>query len=141
MRILLTLLLLTSALFADEFLYIIHAKKGTFDPKTRDLVLQDIDHSITYFSEKDPKRAGKTTVNSFLFNLLGEDKRFNAGFIYFTNEEQRYTDIPLILSEPHYSFNTDELTFRVKLVSDQDRLPREMTEVNLFVDDVVEQPE
>lgn len=133
-----TLLLLTP-LFADEYLYIIHAKSARYDAKSQTLLLQDIDHSVTYFSDSNPRRAGKQTLQAFLFGLVGEKKRFNAGFVYYGNLEKDYSDILLALSEPHYSFEKSELAFHVEVLEDQAYLPPKMEEVNLFVDDIPEE--
>ncbi|MCH9610186.1 MAG: hypothetical protein S4CHLAM81_07000 [Chlamydiales bacterium] len=138
MRFLLALLLFSTPLFGDELLYIIHAKTGSYDESEKRLVLNDIDHSVTYFSDTDPSRAGKTTLSNFLSNLMGEDKEFNAGFIYFTDEHEQYSDIAIVLTRPHYNFEKSELSFTVRVVTQDVPLHEHMEEVNLFVDGVPE---
>ena len=136
MRFCLALLLLFSPLFAEEYLYIIHAKSGSYDPDTKLLLLQDIDHSVTYFSDETPKRAGKTSLNSFLLELTGEHQEFNAGFIYYTDSRHHYSDLPVALSDPHYDFETSELSFKMRLTGEVEVPRMEIEEINLFIDDV-----
>ena len=132
-------LIFCSSLFGENFLYIIHAKKGMYADDT--LTLIDIDRSVTYFSPPPERRAGKTTINRFLLNLVSEKEEINAGFVFFTDTEHRYSDIPIVLSDPQYDLDTRELSFKVKLVAESDTLYEEMEEVNLFVDNVPGEPQ
>lgn len=133
MRYLIALMLVSSSLFAQTYLFVIHAKEAVYHHSSSKLVLKDIDRSVTFFSNEQPTRAGKSDLGTFLHNLLNQKEPINSGFIFFAETKDKYSDIDLTLYKGHYDKEERTLSFQVKA---EKELPQEMKEVNLFIDEV-----
>lgn len=135
----------------QHLLFIIHAQKASFvyEPETTisgELTLQDAAKSVVFFSERPNRRAGNLSVESFLENWnQGEDNLNleppNAGLVYYSPSESprastaKYSEINLVLRNPHYDSRRDTLTFDVTLLSPSSHLPEGlMLEPTLFID-------
>ena len=132
---LLLFFLLASSLFAEDYLFVIHAKQATYYPEKNRLMLQDIDTTVTYFSD-DTKEAGKSDLKTFLASLTSEAKPYNTGFLYYSGGEDLYDDIAIVMRNPSFDLRARELSFEIKIISEGVQLPRKMKEINLFIDDV-----
>lgn len=127
--------LLTSFLFADDFLYVIHAKEASFNESTSTLLLKDIDRSVTFFSNGRPTRAGKSDLDAFLNDFLNQTEPIHSGFIYYAATKEKYSDIDITLYQSSYDSKKKTLSFKIKA---EKKMPSTMKEVNLFIDEVSE---
>jgi|GEM_PF-4522191 len=135
-RHLILFLLLFTPLFGKDRLFVIHAEKAIYDSESQILTLQEIDQPITFFSHEEPIAVSKTSLADFLYDISLRDQEFPAGLTFASEDRKDYNNVSLIISDPHYSFKTKELTLAIKFPHRDDTLPKKLAEVNLFVDHV-----
>ena len=107
---------LFSPLFAQH-LYVIHGRSGEIDAKNQTFLMQDVDHSVVYFSVEGERRAGTLKIKEFL-ELWALGKVFGlappqAFFIAYHGDETEYNPVPLKLTRPRYNREEAKLIFVV----------------------------
>jgi len=130
---------------AEKLLFIFHAKDGHLQSVrggTYELTLYHVNKSLTYFTDRPDRRAGKMSVTQFLDRwAMGEDSykkdNPNAGLVSISESSLngQFSDIPVTLSDPRYDQKHDRLTFRIKpLEKKQKILTGNLGETTLFID-------
>ncbi len=136
MRYAILFLMVFSPLFAQDRLFVIHAKKAIYNAESQILTLQEIDQPITFFSDEEPIGVSKTSLADFLYDISLRDKEFPAALTFSSEDDKHYYNMSFIIFDPHYSFKTKELTLAIKFLHREDTLPKKLAGVNLFVDHV-----
>ncbi|MFN0065449.1 MAG: hypothetical protein ACKVOH_04350 [Chlamydiales bacterium] len=142
-----SLLLLLGAVRADggeqHILFVIHAKAGFYAANGENssqglLILKDVDQSVAYFSNRPGRHAGKTSLSEFLENWP-ESKddlktgQSNAGFVFFQDIGDEYSDVPISLQALVYDPVAGILKVEV-IVRSRGYLPSTpMEAINLYI--------
>ncbi|MCP5469469.1 MAG: hypothetical protein H7A36_03070 [Chlamydiales bacterium] len=134
MRYLLAICLLFSPLFAEELLFVLHAKEARYDGG--DLILEDIDNTVTYFTQPPQRQAGKMVLSKFLEVYFKQKRDIEAGFVFFSDDGRHYTDVPITVLRAHYDETKRRLYLRIDELSKDHPLGKKMEEVNLFIDHI-----
>ena len=125
----------------EELLFVMAAKDSKVksnNGKVGELILYQVDKSVTYFTDRPMRKAGKMSMEAFLklWDKGFEKDHPNSAFVYFEEDGKTvYTDIPVILDHPKYDKEHDRLTFDIKVLEEKQRLKTgHFGEVTLFVD-------
>jgi len=132
----------------EELLFIFHAKDGhlqSIGHGSYELTLYHVDKSITYFTDRPERKAGKMPLSQFLREWdMGKDPfkrdKPNAGLVTFSSSsgKNQFDDIPVILSDPQYNQQNDRLTFQVKPIEKYQKIPTgDLGESTMFIDTAV----
>lgn len=133
-----------------EVLYLIHAASGHFQLQNGkdtqgQLILEDVNQSVAYFTDKYSKEAGSRSLSEFLSNWNKEPNEFSdnpptAAFVYYRsteqdNQERAFEQVNLKINHPQYNASTDEVIFDFQLVGQGVHLPLgDLVETTLFID-------
>jgi len=129
----------------EGFLFIFHAKDAhlqSIDNDTYKLTFYHVDKTVTYFTDRPERKAGKMSMSQFLRGWdMGKNSfrkvKPNAGLVSFSgfSGKNQFDDIPVILSDPQYEQQHDRLTFHVTPIEKNQKIPTgDLGESTLFVD-------
>ena len=122
----------------QALLYVLHAQKGHVGNGR--LALIDVGPKVTYFSDRPARKAGGMPLEKFLsYWAPGSEVGYHenppsAGFVFFEDNDEKYSDIPVELKFPDYDEGRRTLTFEVKAIADK-ALPenQRLEQVTLFL--------
>ncbi|MCH9610211.1 MAG: hypothetical protein S4CHLAM81_06750 [Chlamydiales bacterium] len=130
-----------------QTLLVLHARTGRFlsDPnhpsEKGTLTLYQTDPDVLYFDSIPIKKTGQMTT----VELLNQwEKRFgdappNAGFVFYHDVHNSFSEISVTLSEPKLDPVNHTLNFQLTAISEPFAYDRiEMNSVTLFIDEVHE---
>ncbi|MFN0065368.1 MAG: hypothetical protein ACKVOH_03945 [Chlamydiales bacterium] len=128
-----------------EFLFIVHGKKGDFvrnpdNLKQGTLSIQGVNKRVIFFSDRPVRDAGSIPMQKFIDlwhtgTMNFNDVPPNAGFVFFENNDKKFSDIPVKITLPSYDEQRNTLTLQVdSLIGDFEEDKAGMLEVTLFID-------
>lgn len=127
----------------DNFLFVLHGGGSQIvvdrtNPLLAILTMYDVNESITYITDIPNRRAGVMMVETFIktWNENSSEKPpANAGFIFYEEELQRYSQMPINLMNPIYDDPADTLTFEITSLDKVfDFNIKELKGTSLFID-------
>lgn len=135
MRKLFILLLLFSALFAEEFTYIIHSMSGelSFDEQTKEgtLRLRGVNDLVPLFNIGEQRNMGFTHLSTFLQKWKGPAYAMVA-YYGLDAEKNVYHSIPVQLGSARMK---PGLVFTIKVLNDLQVMPKtNLGETLLYID-------
>lgn len=135
----------------QRLLFILHADSASIEFAQNTSIsgvlhLHDVNDTVSFFSERPNRRAGKLTLKRFLEHWnRGEDSFSleppNAGLVFFSPSDSpssrtaHYSEVSLTLENPRYNRSQDRLSFDVTLLSTANPIPADtLLEPTLFID-------
>jgi hypothetical protein len=129
----------------EEILVLLFAKDcylklNKADKSKGTLTLYNVSHTVTYFSDRPVRQAGQEPLKKFMDNWHESFKKDppNAAFVcFFSEKQQKFSDIPVELTNPVYDDKSDRVTFDVTII-EKDRTIEEghYGEIVLFIDNM-----
>ncbi|GAB4188366.1 MAG: hypothetical protein Tsb0015_08250 [Simkaniaceae bacterium] len=133
----------------EQLLFVIHAKKGHLkinesNPDTGTITLMDTDNHVVFFTDRPDRKAGKISMEEFLNKWSQNGNSFaenppNAGFIFFEDKENTYSEVNIELTNPQYQKAEKELAFDIRFLEEEhSKESMELVEPVLFIDAALE---
>lgn len=136
---------------SETLLFVLHSGLGQFQAQTAgsvpsQLVLNKINTSVAFFSNRPDRDSGTQSLNAFLSNWNHGQGDFaknppNAALVYYraaqSSDEVKntFSEVNLVLKNPLYNASLDQLTFDIELVDQRMSLPAgQLIETTLFID-------
>ncbi|MCP5470246.1 MAG: hypothetical protein H7A36_07080 [Chlamydiales bacterium] len=121
-----------------QFLFILHARQGNLSIDDMKLHLNDLDHMVGFFTDRPDRRAGATSLDTFLMEWEKHAKEFeadppNSALVTLSGKDD-YNEVGIELKSPVFEGST--LTFDLSILpGNQWNGPTQFEEVMLFIDD------
>jgi len=128
--------------------YIFHSKDGNLasdsnKPDQYILTLYNVDKTVSYYIYEQERKSGKMSMDQFIENWdiverANQAEASNAALLYKVdltlNKKHKFSEIPVILTNPFYQTKVDRLIFHIKITSkDASIQSGNLGEVTLFI--------
>ena len=133
----------------EKILFVIHSRDGDIEVNNDNthkgvLTLYNVDQTVTYFSDRPNRRAGKQLLSNFLEIWKWEKASLSkdpptAGLVAYKEDgKESFLDIPVVFVNPKYSSILKRLSFDIEVVDQSVSLKDgHIGETVLFIDDLL----
>ena len=126
----------------EKFLFLIHAGKAEFshheaNPLYGKIVLSDVSHSVSYFTEPPKRQGGTMPIEDFLENWSRGQGDFqkvpaNSAFVFYEGQDEHSHDVSIELRKPIYNATNNTLSFNIYFIDPFER--DYVTDITLFIE-------